>query len=68
MNGDGKMDFMEFSIACKLITLKLKGFELPKTLPPQLLQAPPNSLPVSGVMPGAVVRPGKPSPATLVKS
>ena len=30
MNGDGKMDIHEFSIACKLINLKLKGMELPK--------------------------------------
>ena len=50
MNGDGKMDINEFSIACKLINLKLKGMELPKSLPPQMLgQAPPNNLP--GVMP-----------------
>ena len=32
MNGDGKMDINEFSIACKLINLKLKGMELPKVL------------------------------------
>ena len=65
MNGDGKMDINEFSIACKLINLKLKGMELPKvrrqklpkivhlcaqSLPPQMLgQAPPTNLP--GVMP-----------------
>jgi hypothetical protein len=36
MNGDGRMDFNEFSIACKLINLKLKGMELPKSLPPQV--------------------------------
>ena len=30
MNGDGKMEINEFSIACKLINLKLKGMELPK--------------------------------------
>merc|ERR1711981_543264 len=39
MNGDGQMDFNEFSIACKLITNKLKGMELPKTLPPSMLTA-----------------------------
>merc|ERR1719435_631464 len=50
MNGDGKMDINEFSIACKLINLKLKGMELPKSLPPSMLgQAPPSNLP--GVMP-----------------
>ena len=60
MNGDGKMDLNEFSVACKLINLKLKGMELPKSLPPQLLNSgqaagamgmgmggmPPNSLPI----------------------
>ena len=59
-NGDGKMDVNEFSVACKLINLKLKGMELPKSLPPQLLNSgqaagamgmgmggmPPNSLPI----------------------
>merc|ERR1712141_348686 len=39
VNGDGQMDFNEFSIACKLITNKLKGLELPKTLPPSMLTA-----------------------------
>ena len=39
MNGDGQMDINEFSIACKLITNKLKGMELPKTLPPSMLTA-----------------------------
>ena len=59
MNGDGKMDLNEFSVACKLINLKLKGMEIPKSLPPQLLQSgssglgmmqPPNSLPLHGGM------------------
>ena len=36
MNGDGRMDMNEFSVACKLINLKLKGMELPKSLPPQV--------------------------------
>jgi hypothetical protein len=39
VNGDGQMDLNEFSIACKLITLKLKGFELPSVLPPSILGA-----------------------------
>ena len=34
------MDMNEFSIACKLITNKLKGFELPAVLPPSILMAP----------------------------
>lgn len=37
MNGDGQMDVNEFSIACKLITNKLKGAELPKALPPSMM-------------------------------
>ncbi|XP_049819968.1 intersectin-1 isoform X3 [Aethina tumida] len=36
-DSDGKMDINEFSIACKLINLKLRGFEIPKGLPPSLL-------------------------------
>lgn len=31
------MDIKEFSMACKLINLKLRGFDLPKALPPQML-------------------------------
>lgn len=61
MNGDGKMDLNEFSIACKLITNKLKGHEVPKTLPPQMMAAaaPPSSLPVSSMaMPAMSTAPG----------
>ncbi|CAH0548139.1 unnamed protein product [Brassicogethes aeneus] len=36
-DSDGKMDINEFSIACKLINLKLRGFDMPKMLPPSLL-------------------------------
>ncbi|XP_045456097.1 intersectin-1 [Melitaea cinxia] len=36
-NADGKLDLKEFSIACKIINLKLHGIEIPKTLPPSLL-------------------------------
>lgn len=38
-DSDGKMDINEFSIACKLINLKLRGFEIPKVLPPVLIQS-----------------------------
>ncbi|XP_076754423.1 dynamin associated protein 160 isoform X3 [Xylocopa sonorina] len=38
-DADGKMDINEFSIACKLINLKLRGFEIPKALPPTLVQS-----------------------------
>lgn len=36
-DSDGKMNINEFSIACKLINLKLRGMDLPKVLPPTLL-------------------------------
>ncbi|XP_065348598.1 intersectin-2 isoform X1 [Cloeon dipterum] len=36
-DADGKMDINEFSIACKLIMLKLKGVEVPRALPTSLL-------------------------------
>lgn len=36
-DSDGKMDINEFSIACKLINLRLRSFEIPKMLPPVLL-------------------------------
>ncbi|GAB1300436.1 Intersectin-1 [Apodemus speciosus] len=40
MNNDGKMDQVEFSIAMKLIKLKLQGYQLPSTLPPVMKQQP----------------------------
>ena len=40
LNGDGMMDLNEFSIACKLIKMKLTGYEVPPQLPPSLLAAP----------------------------
>ncbi|XP_037709213.1 intersectin-2 isoform X3 [Drosophila subpulchrella] len=36
-DSDGKMNINEFSIACKLINLKLRGMDVPKVLPPSLL-------------------------------
>lgn len=38
-DADGKMNINEFTIACKLITLKLRGFEIPPALPPVLIQS-----------------------------
>ncbi|XP_048512969.1 intersectin-2 isoform X5 [Athalia rosae] len=38
-DADGKMDLNEFSIACKLINLKLRGFEIPNALPPSLIRS-----------------------------
>ncbi|XP_066905736.1 intersectin-1 isoform X4 [Halyomorpha halys] len=46
-DADGKMNINEFSIACKLINLKLRGFDLPKALPPalkSLVEHPPPSV------------------------
>lgn len=40
MNGDGRMDIHEFSIAMKLIKLILQGHPLPPTLPPSMKQPP----------------------------
>ncbi|XP_054981789.1 intersectin-1 isoform X3 [Sorex araneus] len=40
MNNDGRMDQVEFSIAMKLIKLKLQGYQLPATLPPAMKQQP----------------------------
>ncbi|XP_032535949.1 intersectin-1 isoform X2 [Chiroxiphia lanceolata] len=44
MNNDGRMDPLEFSIAMKLIKLKLQGYQLPSSLPPVMKQ-PPLALP-----------------------
>lgn len=40
LNKDGKMDRLEFSIAMKLIKLKLQGTPLPSTLPVIMKQSP----------------------------
>ncbi|XP_042724463.1 intersectin-1 isoform X2 [Lagopus leucura] len=40
MNNDGRMDQLEFSIAMKLIKLKLQGYQLPSALPPVMKQPP----------------------------
>ncbi|XP_035250130.1 intersectin-1-like isoform X3 [Anguilla anguilla] len=40
MNNDGKMDAHEFSIAMKLIKLRLQGHPLPPSLPPAMKQPP----------------------------
>uniref|UniRef100_A0A8C3M2I8 Intersectin-1 n=1 Tax=Geospiza parvula TaxID=87175 RepID=A0A8C3M2I8_GEOPR len=53
MNNDGRMDPLEFSIAMKLIKLKLQGYQLPAALPPVMKQ-PPLALPVVGMSPPLV--------------
>ncbi|KAM4699922.1 intersectin-1 isoform 1-T1 [Discoglossus pictus] len=40
MNNDGRMDQLEFSIAMKLIKLKLQGYHLPSALPSLMLKPP----------------------------
>uniref|UniRef100_A0A1B6KVP3 Intersectin-1-like n=1 Tax=Graphocephala atropunctata TaxID=36148 RepID=A0A1B6KVP3_9HEMI len=62
-DADGKMNINEFSIACKLINLKLRGFEIPKVLPPSLMQLAhqPGSAPTAMVKP-----PVPPAPAVGV--
>uniref|UniRef100_A0A8C5N098 Intersectin-1 n=1 Tax=Leptobrachium leishanense TaxID=445787 RepID=A0A8C5N098_9ANUR len=40
MNNDGRMDQLEFSIAMKLIKLKLQGYPLPSALPSIMLNPP----------------------------
>ncbi|XP_008284406.1 intersectin-2-like [Stegastes partitus] len=42
LEGDGKMDRLEFSIAMKLIKLKLQGRSLPSALPGVMKQLPPS--------------------------
>ncbi|XP_043196241.1 intersectin-1-like isoform X3 [Amphibalanus amphitrite] len=62
-NADGKMNRDEFSVACKLITNKLKGFEVPATLPPALRAL---LSPASGTPPPAgIVSPPQMTPAGL---
>uniref|UniRef100_A0A8C9U095 Intersectin-1 n=1 Tax=Scleropages formosus TaxID=113540 RepID=A0A8C9U095_SCLFO len=61
MNNDGKMDMHEFSIAMKLIKLKLQGHNLPLSLPPAMKQ-PPVPLPPAPAfgMPGVTGMPSLP--------
>uniref|UniRef100_A0A452SWJ9 Intersectin 1 n=1 Tax=Ursus americanus TaxID=9643 RepID=A0A452SWJ9_URSAM len=60
MNNDGRMDQVEFSIAMKLIKLKLQGYQLPSALPPVMKQQPVaismpmGSIPVVGMSPPLV--------------
>lgn len=69
MNNDGKMDMHEFSIAMKLIKLKLQGHPLPPSLPPSMKQQPisippptPFGIPSMGAMPGLPAVPPMPLP------
>ncbi|XP_026210649.1 intersectin-1 isoform X2 [Anabas testudineus] len=73
MNNDGRMDIHEFSIAMKLIKLKLQGHPLPPTLPPSMKQPPlplppqssfgmPSMAPISASLPGVPPLPLPPLP------
>lgn len=58
IDSDGRLDINEFSIACKLINLKLRGFPIPSTLPPILKALTPQSPVVSS-------QPVKPPPPVI---
>lgn len=76
MNSDGRMDIHEFSIAMKLIKLKLQGHPLPTALPPSMKQPPlplapptgfgmppmPPLAPISASLPGVPPLPLPPLP------
>lgn len=70
-DADGKMDVNEFSIACKLINLKLRGYQVPKGLPPSLLASlKTNTPPAIPPLPNASLinappRPDPPKPALI---
>uniref|UniRef100_A0A8C4GYA8 Intersectin-1 n=1 Tax=Dicentrarchus labrax TaxID=13489 RepID=A0A8C4GYA8_DICLA len=57
MNSDGRMDIHEFSIAMKLIKLKLQGHPLPPALPPSMKQPPLPLPPQTGMPPIAPIPP-----------
>ncbi|GIZ02232.1 intersectin-1 [Caerostris extrusa] len=44
-DADGKMDCGEFAVAMHLIEMKLKGFDIPKTLPPSMAAPAPAIIP-----------------------
>ncbi|XP_029926116.1 intersectin-1 isoform X1 [Myripristis murdjan] len=73
MNSDGRMDIHEFSIAMKLIKLKLQGHPLPPSLPPSMKQSPlpmppqtgfgmPPMAPIPAALPGVPPLPLPPLP------
>ncbi|XP_063303615.1 intersectin-1 isoform X3 [Pelobates fuscus] len=74
MNNDGRMDQLEFSIAMKLIKLKLQGYPVPSVLPSIMLQ-PPVTIPtaagfgisgIAGMPPLAAVAPVPMPPIPVV--
>ncbi|XP_044140387.1 intersectin-1 isoform X2 [Bufo gargarizans] len=63
MNNDGRMDQLEFSIAMKLIKLKLQGYPLPSALPTAMLKPPVAIPPPSGFGIGGIT--GMPTHASV---
>jgi hypothetical protein len=62
------MDINEFSVACKLITMKLKGFEIPPVLTPALksvLAGTGTTTPVAIHSPTVQMRPSLPQATVL---
>ncbi|XP_059928389.1 intersectin-1 isoform X2 [Gadus macrocephalus] len=71
MNSDGRMDIYEFSLAMKLIKLKLQGHPLPSSLPPSMnLPLPPQTAfgmpPMASIAAGLPGVPPLPLPPLLV--
>ncbi|XP_078513060.1 intersectin-1 isoform X4 [Lissotriton helveticus] len=69
MNNDGRMDKLEFSIAMKLIKLKLQGYPLPSSLP-HVMKQPSIAIPagygIASMPPLATVAPVPMPPITVV--
>ncbi|XP_069058591.1 intersectin-1 isoform X3 [Pleurodeles waltl] len=69
LNNDGRMDKLEFSIAMKLIKLKLQGYQLPSSLPHVMKQpsiAIPSGYGIASMPPLATVAPVPMPPITVV--
>lgn len=72
-DADGRMNVNEFSIACKLINLKLRGFEIPKVLPPSLLMSlasvggTPSRTPTGAISPACVGPPPVPPQPAIIQ-
>lgn len=82
IDSDGRLDINEFSIACKLINLKLRGFPIPSTLPPilksltlqsplvssQPVKPPPPVIPPQPIIPILPVQPPALPPQPIIPS
>ncbi|XP_044011155.1 intersectin-1 isoform X3 [Aphidius gifuensis] len=62
-DSDGKLNVNEFSIACKLISLRLKNIPIPNALPPTLIQSLRTPIPgIQNVVNGGVTMPVQAQP------